>query len=325
MKTYLIAAAAAVPLLLSSCAAAVSTRVEKAYPATDYHTEVKVFDTGDSIQSSAERIGTIKIGDSGFSGFVYLDEVIEKAKTEARKIGGDALLITTQKPPSLWGSSVHRITADILRMDTTAAVPLYINPYFNTAPSQLRIAVDGGWGYRTAEEAKGLPKGYVDDLRGGFNWGGEITGFVSERSGIGLTYSEHRAGIGKSYEQVWKEDITLRYIGPHYMLRCRLPKKSSVLLMGFGLGYLSYQDKGKLRDGTPLNLDAETVGLRYSIGFDTNPSKPYGIGVQLSFIGGSFNKFHASSGNQSTSLTLPDDQREDLGHINFTVGLRFNN
>ena len=42
--------------------------------------------------------------------------VLNMAKLEARKAGGDAIKIIKHRPPSLFGSSCHRITAKILRI-----------------------------------------------------------------------------------------------------------------------------------------------------------------------------------------------------------------
>ncbi|MDR3140485.1 MAG: hypothetical protein LBU37_01965 [Tannerellaceae bacterium] len=83
----------------------------------DYREDVKVFGVEDIEPDDAELLGTVKIDDSGFSTNCGLDVVIDKAKTEARKIGGNAIKITKHTPPSIWGSSCHQITADILKVD----------------------------------------------------------------------------------------------------------------------------------------------------------------------------------------------------------------
>ncbi len=64
------------------------------------------------LPEDADKIGNIKVGDSGFSTNCGFDKVMEDAKIEARKIGGNILFITRHKTPDLW-SSCHRISADI--------------------------------------------------------------------------------------------------------------------------------------------------------------------------------------------------------------------
>lgn len=109
-------------LLTSSCSPKVSTSISKHYAALDYREEVTVFMPVDDFPADAEVVGTVKIGDSGFSTDCGLDVAIEKAKEEARKAGGNAIKITRHQPPSFWTSSCHRIKADILKIDASGII-----------------------------------------------------------------------------------------------------------------------------------------------------------------------------------------------------------
>ncbi|MDC7217994.1 MAG: hypothetical protein PQJ28_03120 [Spirochaetales bacterium] len=71
----------------------------------------------ESIPEAAIQLGEIKIGDTGFSTNCTWEVVIEKAKEEARKAGGNAIKITEHRPPSVMGSSCHRIKAAILKLE----------------------------------------------------------------------------------------------------------------------------------------------------------------------------------------------------------------
>jgi len=102
-------------LLLSSCSSSISTTLSKHYPPTDYREEVAVIGLKDPMPANAEEIGTVKIGDSGFSTDCGWDVAIEKAVNEARKHGGNAIKIIKHTPPNM-GSTCHRITALILRV-----------------------------------------------------------------------------------------------------------------------------------------------------------------------------------------------------------------
>ena len=102
-----------------SCSPKISTSISKNYAALDYRENVVVFGLEDAEPENAELLGTVKIGDSGFTTDCSLETVIEKAKTEARKIGGNAIKITKHDSPSTLGSSCHRITANILKIDDT--------------------------------------------------------------------------------------------------------------------------------------------------------------------------------------------------------------
>lgn len=105
-------------LILSSCAPKISTSISKNYSALDYREEVRVFGLQDPVPNNSEELGVLKIGDTGFSTNCGWDVVINKAKIEARKVGGNAVKITDHIPPSAFGSSCHRITAKILKVES---------------------------------------------------------------------------------------------------------------------------------------------------------------------------------------------------------------
>ncbi|MBK8884482.1 MAG: hypothetical protein IPN67_19635 [Bacteroidales bacterium] len=110
-------------MALSSCAPKISTTVNKNYPALDYREEVMVFGLQDSVPANSEVLGVIKVGDPGFASDCGWDVVIDKAKIEARKAGGNAIKITEHIPPSALGSSCHRITAKILKVENSVLKP----------------------------------------------------------------------------------------------------------------------------------------------------------------------------------------------------------
>lgn len=102
-------------LILYACAPSVSTSISKHYPPLDYREEVKVIGLKEPMPANAEEIGSVKIGDSGFSTDCGWDIALEKAVNEARKRGGNAIKIIKHTPPNM-GSTCHRITALILRV-----------------------------------------------------------------------------------------------------------------------------------------------------------------------------------------------------------------
>ena len=103
-------------LLLCSCNPSTSTRLSKTYPALDYREEVLVIPIAEETPPSAEVLGTVKIGDSGFSLKCDWNTVLERARQEVRKAGGNVLKITAHKSPNLM-STCHRIWGQILRIE----------------------------------------------------------------------------------------------------------------------------------------------------------------------------------------------------------------
>ena len=123
-------------LLLNSCAAKLTSSMQKTYAPLDYKQEVRVFEIEEQTPPDAEKLGTIKVGDSGFSTDCDYTVVIDKAKTEARKVGGNALKITKHSLPDIW-SSCHRITADVLKVENIE------NYAINTESTEIDSALIG--------------------------------------------------------------------------------------------------------------------------------------------------------------------------------------
>ncbi|MBO7427217.1 MAG: hypothetical protein J6U08_00725 [Paludibacteraceae bacterium] len=118
MKIYIKSLSICTILLLAGCNAKVSTQITKAYLETDVKQEIKMVKTDDLLPENTEVIGKVKVGDKGATATskCTYPKVIEKAKEEARKAGGNAIRITQHKVPD-FRCTCHRIKADILRIE----------------------------------------------------------------------------------------------------------------------------------------------------------------------------------------------------------------
>ncbi len=102
--------------LLSCCTPLVTTKLEQSIPQSSTDESVKVFGLYSEIPTDAEVLGTVKIGDTGFTASknCTFQDVLNTAKDEAKKAGGNAIKIVDHIPPG--NSTCHRITAKILRL-----------------------------------------------------------------------------------------------------------------------------------------------------------------------------------------------------------------
>jgi len=124
---------------LIACSPKVTTKLAKIYPALDYKEEITVIGITEETPPTAIEIGTVKIGDTGFSTNCGWDVVIEQAKMEARKAGGNVLKIIKHLPPNAMGSACDRITAKILKVE---------NPDKLSKIKENKISiVDSTWNY----------------------------------------------------------------------------------------------------------------------------------------------------------------------------------
>lgn len=104
-------------ILFNSCSLKITTSITKSYQPLDYKKDVVILQLNQEIPEGTETLGEVKIQDSGLSVNCGYDVAIEKAKTEARKVDGNAIKIIKHKKPELLGSSCHRITAKILKIN----------------------------------------------------------------------------------------------------------------------------------------------------------------------------------------------------------------
>lgn len=102
-------------LFLSSCSPKISTVLTKEYPALTYKEKVAVIGLEEKQPEDSEILGEVKIRDTGFSTKCNYEVVLDKAKLEARNVGGNAIKITKHKKPDFW-STCHRLDAIILKI-----------------------------------------------------------------------------------------------------------------------------------------------------------------------------------------------------------------
>ncbi len=103
-------------LLFAGCAARVTVNLDADKEPLDYRQEIVVLQLDDEVPPDAQLIGTVKVGDSGFTIQCDYPLVLEKAEMESRKAGGNLVKITEHQTPDLL-SSCHRITAQIYYLE----------------------------------------------------------------------------------------------------------------------------------------------------------------------------------------------------------------
>ena len=108
----------AAALLLAGCSPKIVPQISKQASPLSSTAEVTVIDLDAPQPENAEVIGTVRIGDNGFTSAKAgsYENVISLAKEEARRAGGNAIKITYHESPDSQ-SSVHRIKATILKVN----------------------------------------------------------------------------------------------------------------------------------------------------------------------------------------------------------------
>lgn len=127
-------------LFLSSCSPSLKyTSIKPSKTSKPSGHNIIVYPLGSSLPSNATIIGSIYIGDTGFSMGCGYDDVLNIAKRKAREVGGDAIQITEVKTPDL-SSTCYRIRANIIAFREIKSPPNW--PTISWSEQQFKDYLD---------------------------------------------------------------------------------------------------------------------------------------------------------------------------------------
>lgn len=99
--------------IFSSCSPNVTSNTIVSRSPIDYNEKIELIELNQIAPIESIVIAKIKIEDTGFTNKCDYYTVLETAKLEARKLGGNAIKLTKHTLPNAW-STCHRIEADVL-------------------------------------------------------------------------------------------------------------------------------------------------------------------------------------------------------------------
>ncbi len=185
----------------------------------------------------------------------------------------------------------------------------------------VRLALNTGYSYRTAPLADNISSSqlsYYKSLKSGFHVGGDISAFTSEAIGFGFKYNLFKSKGNSSGDN--NEKISIHFVGPSFTTRLLNYNKRNAFISNWSIGYMSYVDK--LYNGYE-QVQGSTVGLAWDLGYDFKISEKTALGFQISLLSGVLNKVTYKEGMHVQEIELDNDEREGLGRVDFSVGLRF--
>lgn len=199
----------------------------------------------------------------------------------------------------------------------------------------FRLAVNAGWSYRMATLSGNIPSQfmqYVEKLKSGYHFGIDAGYFVSEPIALGAKFnlfhtSNQMDNIsvtqqnGTQLNGMMKDDITITFLGPSLYTRLMSNNKKGAFVSGLSIGYLSYTDNATVI--YDFSIKGNTIGFVADIGYDFSLSPSLILGLLFSYSSGSISSVEISDGVSSTTIQLPNGQKESLSRIDLSVGLRF--
>lgn len=313
MRTTNLLFKAVLPLmLLTACSPRVTTKIVKSYPAVVAVDSVCIYESGDTIPNSAEPIGYVSVKDAGTTTKCKYDQVLQIARRETAKAGGNGFAVTEHKEPALWGSSCHQISGTMLHISDWTIDVQAPNPVADAieaenvalvermkkrqAPANT-ISLDVGFGY---VYSKIYTPYRTYNGKSGVDWKLEYDRVYRNGIGFGLQYSGFRANFSEGGYML------LTYIAPSFIGRVKLAD-AWILKFGIGIGYFGYSDSGESTlSGVGLDMNA---GVEYMLG------KHVGLGIELQSM--------SSYLPEQVEVTLGEDEHSGISRINIKGGIRF--
>jgi len=129
-------------ILFTSCASWVQTsRSNYNFSPTPLSEPITVYDLKDTVPKNSQQIGTITIGDTGFSVDCGWEQVLEKAKEECRAMGGNGIKLMKIGKPNFFTSTCYRIYAYVLKIPENELIQNSGNkqPIIKTNPQQNQL------------------------------------------------------------------------------------------------------------------------------------------------------------------------------------------
>ncbi len=312
-----------------SCSPKVISDIRISYPVTTEPQDVVVLGPQSAVPESAERLGSVRITDSGFTLECSYEEVLDKARRETSRWGGNLLHIIAHRRPDLW-STCHRIKGDIWLVHKSteeesivrdSAAPLAAaSPLPSYAPTRgpgdnvqrhpsNTIYACIGFGGLLNKFANNVnidsPPNTGLSWEAGYQW-------VSKKGyGAGFRYSGYRSsyrfGEGKRGPHFYKARYYLHYIGPEFVMKGSMGK-NWLVTWTIGAGYSVHRETVQ---NTAFSVKG--FGLHTALEIDCRLHDNIGIGCGFTNV----LSVHSMSGIPEAGMSA-----EGVNRLGFHIGLK---
>jgi len=201
---------------------------------------------------------------------------------------------------------------------------------------KFRIGAQIGYGYRTAPiDAYASPemKTHNTKLKNNLCFGADMSYYFKKNFGIGIKYNGIYAGSLSTNIRLLQNDLIYHgllseKIGIHFMggfLSTRFfpnTNNKHFVFVNVGAGYVRFRDN-MIIINLPVKITGNTAAFVAELGYDFWVTKHLAIGFQVAMMIGSLKFIDITVGNETERVALDKLQRENLTHVDITLGFRF--
>lgn len=179
-----------------------------------------------------------------------------------------------------------------------------------TNDQKWRFSIDIAYTYRTAkavETGNNLLDDYLEKMRGGLAYGGDIHYLFKGGYGLGLRFYGHHYS---NSEFGLKYVVNTYHIGPSFIWRSITRNNRGSWFLGISAGYVAYQDEISATGAGSDGISSGCFGAIADLGYDIRLG--FGntfLGFRISFISGTVN--------------MGGGYGESLNAVDIGMGLRF--
>ena len=331
-----------VVLCFTACAPRISTLMTKTYPSIKDDAPVEIFMDARAVPSGSESLGIIRITDTGLTTQCDSVTVVEHLKSEARKAGGNAVVVTEYIRPSFWRSNCHQMAGTILRVSNFDSGAIAVNSdsaqFANVHVikperklSRITFAADFGYGWRTARldpDLSGFDRAYYKGLMSGWVYDASFNYYFNDYYGLGLLYSAYIANqsmygtdLSSGVEGELKTNDLIYFVGPAFLMRLPLANEKWTLNCDIGAGYLNYISNRTFGREKARAYGA-TFGTYFNLGAEYKLEKNWALGLRLASIGGGLTSWTIEQ-NGYKEVIKADKGGEGLQQLQLLLGLRY--
>lgn len=308
ISTQVLAVAAL--LLLTSCSPKIQTSVLKRYPARSEGSPVVVYRLADSVALPAETevLGVVNVEDGGFTTGCSYDKVLQLAKEQVNRHGGNGLYLTWHKEPSALGSSCHQLGGEMLLLPDSEdsyynAVELPSQPPKPAGKGRHAFLLSAGGGFVTSDLY--LTPGLSGNPKQGFDANVAYQWVSAKGFGIGVRYSGYFTSVDGFMDKL---KMRVHYFAPEFVMRGKIGRDWE-LHCSAGFGYASYVEKVDM-----LSASIDGYGSHLDLGVERKLSEHVSLGGGIGLYGTLFKDLDQYN---------DDDQKGGISRISLTAGLRF--